>query len=102
MSKKKRNRQFPQQKTEPVNPKAGSIAPAAGGEAGPGKKGYIVLAFGLALIALGYVLLKKVDPAGENIYAKLSPFALLAGYLLIPAALYMRKGAAPKDSDPPN
>ncbi|MBI4801412.1 MAG: hypothetical protein HY796_02700 [Elusimicrobia bacterium] len=110
MSKKKRSRRFPQRIAEPVNPQAGPGAPAAGDEAGPGKKDYIVIACGLALIALGYMLLKKADPAGENICAKLSPFALLAGYLLIPIALYMRKspaaepraGAASKDPNPPN
>ena len=94
MSEKKHTSQFQRQKGEPINPKIGSAAPVAGDEAEFGKKGRIVMVFALALIMLGYILLKKVDPAGENIYAKLSPFALLSGYLLIPAALYVHKSPA--------
>ena len=41
----------------------------------------------LALVCAGYFFLGKTDPAGKNIYAVLSPLFLLAGYLLVPAAL---------------
>ena len=91
MSKKNRSRQLPQQKAESFNPKARPSAPAAGGEPGLGKKNHIVIAVSLALISLGYILLKKADPAGGNIYAKLAPAVLLTGYLLIPAALFVNK-----------
>lgn len=66
----------------------------------PGKKARVLVALGLVLIAAGYVLLKKADPAGRDIFAALSPFFLLAGYLLIPAALYARDAEPPKNDAP--
>ena len=48
----------------------------------------------LLLVLSGYVLLKRVDPGGQNTWAIVSPALLLAGYLLfIPAILsrYPRK-----------
>lgn len=48
----------------------------------------------LVLVLSGYVLLKRVDPGGQNAWAIVSPALLLTGYLLfIPAILsrYPRK-----------
>ncbi len=58
-----------------------------GGGAGIGGWGLAGLAAALALICGGYFLLKRTDPAGENIFAILAPVFLLAGYLLVPAVL---------------
>ncbi len=71
--------------------------PAAAGETSPGKRALLVMAAGLAVIIAGYALLKKVDPAGQNLYAVLAPIALLAGYLLIPAALFARAKTVSKN-----
>lgn len=91
MSRKKKNSVSPQQKAASAG--AGGGAARIAEDVLPGKKARLLMALGLALIAAGYVLLKKADPAGRNIYAALSPFFLLAGYLLIPAALYARDGS---------
>jgi len=56
-------------------------------EDGVGKKGRLILLAALVLAAAGYVLLKYADPAGSGLCAGLSPFFLLAGYFLVPAAL---------------
>ena len=64
-----------------------AVQPAAGPGEGVGKKGRIALVSALVLIAAGYIFLKRADPAGGNIYALLSPLFLMAGYLLVPAAL---------------
>ena len=43
----------------------------------------------LLLVISGYILLKRVDPGGQNAWAIVSPALLLAGYLLfIPAILF--------------
>lgn len=97
MGKHKKNRPpLPQPKAAPANPAARDGRPAAE-EALPGKRTLLVIAAALVLIALGYFLLKRTDPAGTNLFAALSPFVLLAGYLLIPAALY----ADTKKTEPP-
>ena len=78
MSRKNRN-------NFPVRQKTAASNRALGGD-GIGKKGRVILISALVLIAAGYVLLKKADPAGGNIYSVLSPLFLVAGYLLVPAA----------------
>ncbi len=80
MSKKNRNNP-PARRTKAATP------PVAGPGEGIGKKGRMILVSALVLISAGYVLLNKTDPAGGNIYAVLSPLLLVAGYLLVPAAL---------------
>jgi len=79
-----------------VRQKTAVVPSAAGPEEGIGKKGRIVLVSALVLIAAGYIFLKRTDPAGGNIYAVLSPFFLIAGYLLAPAALSLRAGPEDK------
>jgi hypothetical protein len=51
------------------------------------KRGLIFLAAALVLVCAGYFFLTSADPAGRNLYSILSPLFLLAGYLLVPAAL---------------
>jgi len=45
-----------------------------------GKK--IILA-GMGLLAVGYLVLTKTDPAGQNWASMLSPFLILGGYAVI-------------------
>ncbi|MFH1367883.1 MAG: hypothetical protein ABII64_02025 [Elusimicrobiota bacterium] len=45
-----------------------------------GKK--IIIA-GIIVLAAGYFILTKTDPAGQNLASKISPFLILGGYALI-------------------
>lgn len=82
MSKKNRNK-LPARQKAAAAPAGAGPAPAGG----IGKKGRVILVSALVLAAAGYAFLKKTDPAGGNVYALLAPLFLIAGYLLVPAAL---------------
>lgn len=59
------------------------------GTGGDALKSRILWLLAAILIVLGYALLHKVDPAGQNRWAIASPALLLGGYLLIiPAIAY--------------
>jgi len=45
-----------------------------------GKK---IIFAGFIILAAGYFILSKTDPAGQNFASKLSPFMILGGYALI-------------------
>lgn len=100
MSGKKRSREFTR-RIGNGNPGPGRAQAEPGGGGGLGTKGRVAIASGMILAALGYILLRKADPAGQNIYAKLSPIALLAGYLLIPAALLIPETPGKSSQDNP-
>jgi hypothetical protein len=70
MKKNKQNKQAQQQVVQrPVQ-----------GLSAAGKK--VILA-GFIVLAAGYFILSKTDPAGQNLASKLSPFMILGGYALI-------------------
>ena len=71
----------------PERQKAAAIPQTAVPGEGIGRRGCVILVSALVLIAAGYFFLKKTDPAGGDVYAVLSALFLLAGYLLVPAAL---------------
>lgn len=54
--------------------------PALEGVSGRGKK-LMLVGGGVALV--GYFLLTRTDPAGQNIPSLLSPFFILGGYILV-------------------
>ena len=68
--KNKKNKQVQQQ---PVQQKPIGLSAA-------GKK---VIFAGFIILALGYFVLSKTDPAGQNLASKISPFMILGGYALI-------------------
>jgi hypothetical protein len=47
------------------------------------QRGKKVSLLGVGIVVLGYFILSKVDPAGTNLAAKISPFLILSGYALI-------------------
>ncbi|HBB67944.1 MAG: hypothetical protein A2X28_07020 [Elusimicrobia bacterium GWA2_56_46] len=84
MSRKNKNKLYGHQKAPARDPKPPAAPPITGAEEGGiSKKGVMILSLAVLLIAAGYVLLGKVDPAGSNIYSNLAPAALLSGYLLV-------------------
>lgn len=93
MSRKNRNPDFKRQEMRSASP----VARSGADDFRISRNGWIVIVAGVCLAALGYVFLKRVDPAGRNVYAVLAPLSLLTGYLLIPAALYIRD--TPKKSE---
>jgi hypothetical protein len=98
MSIKNRNKPLGQSKARAAGPKIQPQDHAAGVEEFmPGRSTVRMLALALFLIGSGYIFLKKTDPAGENSYAILAPVFLLAGYLLVPAALLVKPGKKPAE-----
>ena len=85
MAKKKAKKNL--QAAAPASPVARQEAsPEAdrGGETGNGRWLWVTAAI---FILLGYFLLHKVDPAGQNAWGIVSPALLLTGYLLIIPAI---------------
>lgn len=79
----KKNRQAQQQQQQKQH-KPAPVSVEAKGLSSAGKK--IILA-GFVLLAAGYFVLTKTDPAGQNLASKLSPFMILGGYALIGAGI---------------
>ena len=76
--------------SERRNPqKASQDLAGADERGGKGAKSLALWLSAAILIVSGYSFLHKVDPAGQNFWAILSPALLLCGYLLIiPAIAY--------------
>jgi hypothetical protein len=70
MKKRTHHNRQPQQATT-TDRRPGIISPA-------GRK---TIAAGSVLVILGYVVLTRVDPAGQNWAGTLAPFLILGGYL---------------------
>ncbi|MBI5239422.1 MAG: hypothetical protein HY926_03040 [Elusimicrobia bacterium] len=78
MSKKNK-----QSKRQPV--------PAEGGEAVKDEitaVGLKIIAGGVAIIVLGFVVLSRADAMGGNWAANLSPFLILGGYLVVGLGIF--------------
>jgi hypothetical protein len=91
MSKKNKNSQPVRHKTAALKPGAPPSVLPGEEEGGVGRKGRRILLVSLVVIAAGYFFLKNTDPAGNTIYAFLSPVFLLSGYLLVPLALLIKE-----------
>lgn len=50
-------------------------------------KGKKIIAAGIATLALGFLLLTRTDPRGQNWASKLCPFLILGGYAVIAAGI---------------
>ena len=50
---------------------------------GISKRGKKIIFAGIVVLIVGYFVLTKTDPAGQNFASNLSPFLILGGYLLI-------------------
>jgi len=50
---------------------------------GISKRGWKVIAAGIALLVVGFTVLSFADPSGENLPSHVSPFLLVAGYVTI-------------------
>lgn len=50
---------------------------------GISKTGKKIIFGGIAVLILGYFILTKTDPAGQNWASQLSPFLILGGYIII-------------------
>jgi hypothetical protein len=79
----KKNKQHQQQKQQQQKQQAAAPVEARG-LSSLGKK--VILA-GFVVLAAGYFILTKTDPAGQNLASKLSPFLILGGYALIGAGI---------------
>lgn len=51
------------------------------------RKGKKAIASGILTAAIGYFVLTKADPAGQNWAGTLSPFLILGGYVLMGAGI---------------
>lgn len=62
-----------------------------------GKK--VILA-GVGVLVLGFLVLTKTDPAGQNLASNLSPFLIIGGYVIIGIGIVFpeksEKGNTPK------
>lgn len=54
---------------------------------GISKLGVKVILAGTAVLIMGYFILTKADPSGQNWASKLSPFLILGGYTVIGAGI---------------
>ncbi|HBU68767.1 MAG TPA: hypothetical protein DEE98_00105 [Elusimicrobia bacterium] len=54
--------------------------PTVSGISSVGKK---VIFAGICVLSLGFFVLTKTDPAGQNLASNVSPFLILGGYALI-------------------
>jgi hypothetical protein len=50
---------------------------------GISKRGRTIIAAGIGVLILGFFILSKTDPAGQNWASILSPFLILGGYAII-------------------
>jgi hypothetical protein len=51
--------------------------------AGISKTGKKVIFSGIFMLIIGYFVLTKTDPMGQNLASMISPFLILGGYVLI-------------------
>lgn len=73
-------------------------AKAAGDSARPpiiSRRGWKVIGIGVAIAALGYLVLCLTDPRGQNLASTLSPFLILGGYVAIGAGILVRDRPQP-------
>ncbi|MBN1384295.1 MAG: hypothetical protein JW983_05380 [Elusimicrobia bacterium] len=47
------------------------------------KRGKVVIAIGIGIVIIGFLVLTKTNPQGDNFASSLSPFLLVGGYITI-------------------
>jgi len=47
------------------------------------KRGKIIIATGIGLVIVGFIVLTKTNPQGDNWASSISPFILIGGYITI-------------------
>jgi hypothetical protein len=57
--------------------------------AGISKLGRKVIFSGIAVLILGFIVLTKTDPSGQNLASMVSPFLILGGYLIIGIGIFV-------------
>jgi hypothetical protein len=65
---------------------------------GISRRGKKVLLAGILVLIIGYLVLTKTDPAGQNLASKLSPFLILGGYALVGIGIVFPEKAASSPS----
>jgi len=65
--------------------------------AGISRTGKKVIVSGIALLFIGFFVLTKTDPSGSNLASMVSPFLILAGYVVIGIGIIFpeKKSATP-------
>lgn len=59
------------------------------------------IAAGVAGLTIGFFVLSKSDPLGQNWAATASPFLILGGYALVGLGIFWREGGDAPSSPPP-
>lgn len=67
---------------------------------GISKRGWKVIFAGIITLILGYFILSKTDPAGQNWASNLSPFLILGGYVLIGVGIIVPGRTAQNNASP--
>jgi hypothetical protein len=60
--------------------------------------GWKVIGAGIALLIVGYFILTKTDPAGQNWASNLSPFLILGGYATIAIGIIIPEKKSASDA----
>jgi hypothetical protein len=66
---------------------------------GISRGGIRIIIAGIAVVTLGYLVLSRTDPAGQNWASTLSPFLLLGGYALIGIGIASPEKSVPLDGN---
>lgn len=63
--------------------KAHKIQPEATEDPGISKRGWKIIGIGIGVLILGFFILSRTNPEGDNWASVLSPFLILGGYGVI-------------------
>jgi hypothetical protein len=58
-------------------------------EEGISKRGKKVIGIGIFLLAIGFLVLTKTDPQGQNFASIISPFLIIGGYVTIAVGIIL-------------
>lgn len=84
--KKNKHKQVPEKKLEPI---------------GISRRGKRIIAAGVGVVIVGFFILSKTDPAGQNWASVVSPFLILGGYATIAIGIiFPDKDEHPAPSQP--
>jgi uncharacterized membrane protein len=82
----------------PAKPERASVVSSVLSISRRGKKLILV---GIGVVALGFWVLSYTDPAGQNWASTLSPFLIVAGYVLIGVGIVLPDPPAPTNAPSP-
>ena len=69
---------------------------------GISKRGKKIIAGGIGVVVLGFFVLSKTDPAGQNWASVLSPFLILGGYAAIAIGIIFPEKKEPSSPEQRN